>query len=990
MRTVLIICGAFLTLVLGGCAKTPAGEPANIAELRQFPAAEPKLSRLIKVRGVVTFADAMSDFLVIQDNTGGMLVSLSRGQTFADVGKLVEVMGRCPDEGASDFFQESSLSVIRDEPMPRAVPVSISEPEINSHLYGRVTLEGIVQSTEFLRPGLGRLVLKSGNWEVPVSTVLAGAEDIDGLAGAKVQVSGVLLKHGNNAAPPPELWVPGLQDIRVLRLGNPASFESARAQGKPVIETAKEAHRLSAEEAAAGRPVELTGVVTYFDLRPSLLFVQDKTGGIFVGLRTGSVPALHYGDLVHVTGITHPGPFAPVVSRARVALIGNAPLPEPPHDMEAAFMGQRESQWVELHGVIQSATQMPSVVLADVVWGQHSFQAQIQAPLARVAALIDRDIRIRGVCSPVFNRSRQGSGIGLFVPSISFVSPESPAIADPFQLPLRSAGSLLQFSPASNLQHRSRIRGQVTLANLAGPTWIRDGSQGIEIESHNALDLREGDYVDVAGFPFAGNYGPILRAAVIRKLSSGVPVVPLDIDASEESVAKAQSQLVRLDATLLRQSVRDGRNFLRLQSGPETFSAIIPDTKPFPALAPGSKLRVTGICSVNAESAQGLLLVRGFHLDLRTAADITVLKSAPWFTMERLGDTLFLTLALIGAAVIWVFLLRRNVRLQTRLLTAKSEQLEAAHALANEALARAREAESLEQSRRRLLELVANDDPLETILTELAKSVERHTRGVVCSMKVQLANGKQFFLPPPDSLAPEGGSAWPSEGQRMTVPILMDGNEIGQITIDSITGEGLSAHDITAFPSWSQFASLALERRSLFEKLSFRAQFDALTGLYNRATLYEKLGAELAFAQRDGIMVAVLYMDLNGFKKINDTYGHDAGDLILREAGQRIRKAVRRSDIVARIGGDEFVVVLVEIEAKEDAERIGSLLRSSLSRPVQAGSQTFACGTSLGIAFFPQDGNTVEALLKQADQRMYTEKAATRCIPSGELIEARA
>ena len=138
---------------------------------------------------------------------------------------------------------------------------------------------------------------------------------------------------------------------------------------------------------------------------------------------------------------------------------------------------------------------------------------------------------------------------------------------------------------------------------------------------------------------------------------------------------------------------------------------------------------------------------------------------------------------------------------------------------------------------------------------------------------------------------------------------------------------------------WSSIAVLALERRRLYEQLSFRAQYDGLTGLPNRALLYERLEAEIALASRSGSLLGILYVDLDGFKETNDVFGHGAGDAVLQEVARRMIHSVRRGDTVGRIGGDEFVVLLPLLGRREDAEHISAKISAALRQPVRSTSR---------------------------------------------------
>jgi diguanylate cyclase len=171
-----------------------------------------------------------------------------------------------------------------------------------------------------------------------------------------------------------------------------------------------------------------------------------------------------------------------------------------------------------------------------------------------------------------------------------------------------------------------------------------------------------------------------------------------------------------------------------------------------------------------------------------------------------------------------------------------------------------------------------------------------------------------------------------------------------------------------------------VERRSLHDRLSFRAQYDLLTGLPNRPYLYERLSEEAALAARSGILLGVVYIDLDGFKDVNDNYGHGAGDAVLREVAARMMQSVRRGDMVARIGGDEFVVILPHLGTAADAGRITDQISAVLRQPIDFNGQELRIDASIGISVCPSDGLDPDDLLKVADAQMYRVKSA-HCQP---------
>ena len=173
----------------------------------------------------------------------------------------------------------------------------------------------------------------------------------------------------------------------------------------------------------------------------------------------------------------------------------------------------------------------------------------------------------------------------------------------------------------------------------------------------------------------------------------------------------------------------------------------------------------------------------------------------------------------------------------------------------------------------------------------------------------------------------------------------------------------------------------AMERKQSYDRLQYMAQNDDLTGLPNRASLYERLKGALARARRSGTRVGLLYLDLNDFKQVNDSLGHAAGDLLLKEVAERLRRCVRDTDTVARMGGDEFVVLLESIKLPEHAALVSENIRNTLSEPVVVYGRSLCVLPSIGVAIYPEDGEEEGQLLRHADEAMYAAKAGRNIAP---------
>jgi len=171
------------------------------------------------------------------------------------------------------------------------------------------------------------------------------------------------------------------------------------------------------------------------------------------------------------------------------------------------------------------------------------------------------------------------------------------------------------------------------------------------------------------------------------------------------------------------------------------------------------------------------------------------------------------------------------------------------------------------------------------------------------------------------------------------------------------------------------------DKRLSEEMIWKQANFDNLTGLPNRNMFHDRLAQEVMKSNRAGLPLALLLVDLDEFKEINDTLGHDVGDLLLQEAGRRIKSCVRDSDTVARLGGDEFTIILSELHKEHRVDSVAQKIINSLAGEYHLGEEVVHVSGSIGITLYPSDATEIDALVKNADQAMYEakKKGRNRC-----------
>ncbi|MCK4977251.1 MAG: PAS domain S-box protein, partial [Anaerolineales bacterium] len=164
------------------------------------------------------------------------------------------------------------------------------------------------------------------------------------------------------------------------------------------------------------------------------------------------------------------------------------------------------------------------------------------------------------------------------------------------------------------------------------------------------------------------------------------------------------------------------------------------------------------------------------------------------------------------------------------------------------------------------------------------------------------------------------------------------------------------------------------ERKRAEERLTYIATHDSLTGLPNRSLFYDRLQHAVHNAKRNGLGIAVAFLDLDGFKSVNDTYGHEKGDFLLQDVASRLNSCVRESDSVARLGGDEFTFIFEKVHDPGDAITIAEKIIDSLTKPFKIDGEFVYITASIGISLYPEDGNDTAELIKKADTAMYAAK----------------
>jgi len=351
----------------------------------------------------------------------------------------------------------------------------------------------------------------------------------------------------------------------------------------------------------------------------------------------------------------------------------------------------------------------------------------------------------------------------------------------------------------------------------------------------------------------------------------------------------------------------------------------------------GSRVRVTGICVL--ESSNPFVAQVPFKILMRAPDDITVIERPSLVNVRNL----ILAVAALALIVLVVgargWMIERRARRQTANLA------------------------YTEQRRSRILEDINGSRPLAEIVEHITELVSFKLQGAPCWC--QIADGAQLG----------------------NYPAKPAGLRIVQLGIPGRSGPPLgtvfAAFDRLTKPCASEtqtlsmavgLTALAIETRRLYTDLTHRSEFDLLTDIHNRFSLDKLLDLQILKARETGGIFGLIYIDLDRFKQINDTYGHHVGDLYLQEAANRMKRQLRPLDKLARLGGDEFAALAEVVRSRADVMEISKRLERCFDEPFALGGHVLHGSASVGIALYPVDATTSDGLLSAADAAMYKVK----------------
>jgi diguanylate cyclase (GGDEF)-like protein len=496
---------------------------------------------------------------------------------------------------------------------------------------------------------------------------------------------------------------------------------------------------------------------------------------------------------------------------------------------------------------------------------------------------------------------------------------------------------------------RVRVSGIATYYQPGSALVLQDGTKSLWINSLFEKPLHLGDRISASGFPDVDNGSIILTQGEIQDSGVSSPFLPVPVTSKELSSGTRALEQVSIEGRLLmslRQSaldeyviVSDRHLFSAIYRHPgRNFEAVLPPMKQVPL---GSQVRITGICVLDrGEQFRGS---QAFNILLRSPDDVALVAGPSPLNVRNL----ILLVGILLAALVVIggrgWAIERRLRHKTAQLA------------------------RFAQWRSQILEDINGSQSLVHILGEIVQMVSFRLSNAPCWCI--LADGTQV-----------GDRPALSTGQKVIDHRIASrpGAPLGTISVALGVSAKSEDPEKDILPAAAGLAFLAIETDRLHSDLRYRSEFDLLTDTHNRFSLEKRLDQLLESAKSGAFSFALIYIDLDGFKLVNDSYGHNVGDLYLREAVSRMKAQIRLGDMLARIGGDEFAVLVSRITQVDGAKEVVRRLRHCFDKPFDVDGEQLIGSASFGISICPRDGISKDSIFKAADAAMCAAKAAQR------------
>jgi diguanylate cyclase (GGDEF)-like protein/PAS domain S-box-containing protein len=740
------------------------------------------------------------------------------------------------------------------------------------------------------------------------------------------------------------------------------SQASAPSPRRHTLRTVSDVFALSKAEARKAYPIDLEAVVTYSDPEWGLLFVQDRTGTTYIDVHGTSI-VYPLGTLIRVRAVTDANENGNEMAHPRISVLGMGTLPNPEQKSVAALdAGEGESHRVVTEGVLHPCERDWHRLCFRLYDGKKPIWLMVpQQDDPAAQSLIGATVRVKGIVGRHEDDDKKRIGAQLFVDTLKDIKVESPAPPVSFSSSPTPVGNLRAAEADERLVKQVHVRGTVTWQS-PGLFCLQDSSGTLFVGTWNTVAVRTGSAVDAVGFPSHGAFGLELADSAVR-LAAAQPntdvLAPLPMAGAELVKRSVNGRRVRLKARLLGQSANATEFVYQLEDGEQRFNAVLLRNDAMHevvGLSRDSILDLTGVALVQNGTAEwpGAVLIL-----LESPKDIVVVGGNGWLTLRRGLIILGCMAICVIVPLIWVTQLRRTVRQQTGIIRARLE---------NEL--------QLETKYRRLFE------------RNLAAVFSWRPDGVIVDSNLAFARLLGFK----SREEVIGRSYWdfqvdPAHREQLCSDLrsgalsnrdtcLRRDDGVPVHLLKNITpvqaAEGM-VYETTAIDV-TQLRENQAELQKAKDLAVYESLNDPLTGLPNRRLLLDRLSFLLAQARRDSGTIALLYIDLDGFKLVNDSLGHPIGDALLVKIAGCLQARVREADVLGRLGGDEFMVILDGLHDREEAVLVAESLLDAVSHPLNVEGHELNVGASIGISIFPDSASDAQELMRQADSAMYAAK----------------
>ncbi|MFZ1085895.1 MAG: GGDEF domain-containing protein [Terracidiphilus sp.] len=720
------------------------------------------------------------------------------------------------------------------------------------------------------------------------------------------------------------------------------------------LTTLRQIRALPKSQASKKLPATFEATVTYYRDYEGNIFAQDGKFPVYINASPSNRFGLVPGDRILVKGSTRAGIF-PYIEPSSVSLLRHGSLPKPLLASFKMLIGpEHDSALVVIHGVIRAvdlvftggrlSTEMQVVTDGGVI----QVNIDTDSPPAR-DDLLDAEVEITGVASGTFDGKWQKTGVLIHVQSLAYLKILKRASTSPWSLPLTPMDQVIANYDVTNHTRRVRVHGTITYFQHGFPIVLQDDEKSIWMSTQTNDLYKVGEVVDATGFPEVRNGFLILTQGEIRGSQILAPVQPIPATLDELARNAHIFDLVSIEGILETADRGASQDEFNLIADGQPFKAVYHHPNgdalpPMRLISAGSKVRVTGICITEISSPYYGRVP--FNILLRSFNDIEVIANPSPVNTRNLLIAVGLLLVLVFVMLVRGWALERKVRRQTAAMSARIEA----------------EAE-LERQRSRILEDINGSRPLAEILEEIVAMVSSTLEGAPCWYKA--SDGTTL-----------GTCRDANDGLRIVqaeIPARF-GPPLGKLFagVDPQTLPAL--REAEALQNGARLAALAIETRRLYSDLRRRSEFDLLTDVPNRFAMEKFIELKIEEASISGKILGLIYIDLDKFKPINDTYGHHVGDLYLQAVALRMSRQLLGGDMLARLGGDEFAALVSLPHGRADLEKIVSRLEDCFVEPFAVEGIVLHGEASIGVALYPEDGATKDSLLSAADTAMYDVK----------------